>query len=75
MKWASDLVGIAIGVMVPCAVFATASAQWYSGTTVRYVYAGSVGNRASLAVTAGVIGGTCRRTGGITELQLDPNSP
>jgi hypothetical protein len=51
---------------------AGAPAAWYHGTTIKYLYAGHVGNRAAVQVNAAVNFGDC---GGWGEMNLDPANP
>jgi hypothetical protein len=51
---------------------AGASGGWYNGVTIKYVYAGSIGNRIAITVSPPINVGTCPVQG---ELALDQNNP
>lgn len=70
---------IVVIVPLPCA-WGSAGAQgsapstWYWSVTIRYVYAGHVGNRVAFSVNEAVNAGSCPTYNNIAEFTLDPDA-
>jgi|ERR1700730_868179 hypothetical protein len=71
MRLVRMFVGFVAAMSVVSISLAGAPSGWYLNQTIKYVYGGTVGNRAAVAVTGSITSGTCLNTG---EFTIDENS-